>query len=129
VEIPVATLQTSNSNEERDKDDPLALGIDQLNMAAQTDYGTETGGDEEGPACRVAGMIKVNKVAGNLHITALGHGYGGQHVDHDGTKMVSAGNVTDSLLTRSIFDSSNEFQPRVQRAILWSLLSWTCQPS
>ncbi|ORX88530.1 DUF1692-domain-containing protein [Basidiobolus meristosporus CBS 931.73] len=38
---------------------------------------------EEYNACRVSGSMKVNKVAGNLHITAFGHGYGGSHVDHE----------------------------------------------
>lgn len=33
-------------------------------------------------SCRIKGAIPVNKVAGNLHITAHGHGYGGGHVDH-----------------------------------------------
>ncbi|KAG5460297.1 MAG: endoplasmic reticulum-golgi intermediate compartment-domain-containing protein, partial [Olpidium bornovanus] len=33
--------------------------------------------------CRVYGSFDVNKVMGNLHITALGHGYGGQHVPHE----------------------------------------------
>ena len=35
--------------------------------------------------CRIRGSVPVNKVAGNLHITALGHGYGGAHVPHEGT--------------------------------------------
>ena len=65
----------------------MALGIDELVRGARTDYASDGSGDEEGPACRVAGTIKVNKVAGNLHITALGHGYGGQHVEHDGTNL------------------------------------------
>ena len=34
--------------------------------------------------CRISGSIQVNKVAGNLHITALGHGYFGPHTHHDG---------------------------------------------
>ncbi|KAK9710929.1 hypothetical protein K7432_008141 [Basidiobolus ranarum] len=39
--------------------------------------------EQEYNACRVTGSMEVNKVAGNLHITALGHGYGGAHVDHE----------------------------------------------
>ncbi|KAL1925719.1 uncharacterized protein VTP21DRAFT_602 [Calcarisporiella thermophila] len=38
---------------------------------------------ENADACRIFGSIEVNKVMGNLHITALGHGHGGTHVDHD----------------------------------------------
>ena len=34
-------------------------------------------------ACRVNGLVKVNRVSGLFHITALGHGYFGAHVDHD----------------------------------------------
>ena len=37
-------------------------------------------------ACRVFGSIEGNKVMGDFHITARGHGYSefGQHLDHDG---------------------------------------------
>ncbi|KAI9027898.1 endoplasmic reticulum vesicle transporter-domain-containing protein [Hyaloraphidium curvatum] len=82
VDAPVLKIQEGDGAFGRD--DPLALGIDQLVMDAKSDYSSpadRSGG--EGSACRVAGTIKVNKVAGNLHITALGHGYGGQHVDHE----------------------------------------------
>ncbi|KAJ1966372.1 hypothetical protein IWQ62_002443 [Dispira parvispora] len=34
-------------------------------------------------ACRVVGSASVNKVAGNFHFTALGHGHGGAHTPHD----------------------------------------------
>ncbi|KAJ9054024.1 hypothetical protein DSO57_1018746 [Entomophthora muscae] len=34
-------------------------------------------------ACRAVGSFKVKKVAGNFHITALGHGHGGEHVPHE----------------------------------------------
>ncbi|KAI8874103.1 DUF1692-domain-containing protein [Ramicandelaber brevisporus] len=48
--------------------------------------GTEVDGkptkDGEPDACRVHGSVLVNKIAGNLHITALGHGHGGAHTDH-----------------------------------------------
>jgi len=33
-------------------------------------------------ACRLAGSINVDKVVGNLHITALGHGHGSVHAPH-----------------------------------------------
>ena len=35
-----------------------------------------------GKACRFLGSFNAQKVAGMLHVTALGHGYGGMHVDH-----------------------------------------------
>lgn len=34
-------------------------------------------------ACRILGSFKVQKVAGNFHITAQGHGHGGTHTPHD----------------------------------------------
>ncbi|OZJ03391.1 hypothetical protein BZG36_04000 [Bifiguratus adelaidae] len=37
---------------------------------------------EESNGCRISGHFQVNKVAGNLHITALGHGYGQFHTEH-----------------------------------------------
>ncbi|KAI3641098.1 hypothetical protein MIR68_000877 [Amoeboaphelidium protococcarum] len=33
--------------------------------------------------CRISGQINLNKVAGNLHITSLGHGYFGVHTPHE----------------------------------------------
>ncbi|KAI9152419.1 hypothetical protein H9P43_009210 [Blastocladiella emersonii ATCC 22665] len=38
---------------------------------------------EDSDACRMSGAFTVNKVAGNVHVTALGHAYGGLHVPHD----------------------------------------------
>ncbi|KAJ1913401.1 hypothetical protein H4219_005235 [Mycoemilia scoparia] len=35
------------------------------------------------PGCRIYGNFLVNKVAGNLHVTAHGHGHGGPHVPHE----------------------------------------------
>ncbi len=41
----------------------------------------------EGGACRVYGSLEGNKVQGDFHITARGHGYMefGEHLDHSGT--------------------------------------------
>lgn len=38
-------------------------------------------------SCRVFGSLDLNKVQGDFHITALGHGYMnmGEHLDHDST--------------------------------------------
>ncbi|CAG8755907.1 11100_t:CDS:2, partial [Dentiscutata heterogama] len=33
--------------------------------------------DDQKSACRIFGTLEVNKVTGNLHITAIGHGYSG----------------------------------------------------
>ncbi|TPX50431.1 hypothetical protein SeLEV6574_g00904 [Synchytrium endobioticum] len=40
-------------------------------------------GVDQRRACRIIGTAPVQKLSGMLHITALGHGYMGQHVDHD----------------------------------------------
>ncbi|KAL7267325.1 hypothetical protein RUND412_010096 [Rhizina undulata] len=39
----------------------------------------------KGQACRIYGSMDVNRVQGDFHITARGHGYwdGGKHVDHE----------------------------------------------
>lgn len=34
-------------------------------------------------SCRMYGSLDLNRVQGDFHITARGHGYGGQHLDHD----------------------------------------------
>ncbi|KAG9297372.1 hypothetical protein G9A89_009456 [Geosiphon pyriformis] len=41
--------------------------------------------ENELSACRIFGTFEVNKVTGNLHITAVGHGYGFGfiHIDHE----------------------------------------------
>ncbi|OMH80579.1 ER-derived vesicles protein 41 [Zancudomyces culisetae] len=48
--------------------------------------GRYTGKGERGElpqACRFYGTIEVNKVKASVHVTAYGHGYGGQHVPHE----------------------------------------------
>ncbi|KAG0250630.1 hypothetical protein BG011_008197 [Mortierella polycephala] len=40
----------------------------------------ESNGDFK--ACRIAGSFAANKLSGNMHITAVGHGYRGTHIDH-----------------------------------------------
>jgi len=39
--------------------------------------------EDEKSCCRITGQIDVHKLAGNFHITALGHGYGGKHTEHN----------------------------------------------
>lgn len=43
-----------------------------------------------GDSCRVYGSMHVNKVQGDFHITARGHGYSefGQHLDHSGESIL-----------------------------------------
>jgi len=47
------------------------------------------GGD--GDSCRIFGNMDLNKVQGDFHITARGHGYieFGEHLDHNGMSMLS----------------------------------------
>jgi hypothetical protein len=42
------------------------------------------GGDEKDEACRIFGSLEGNKVQGDFHITARGHGYMefGEHLEH-----------------------------------------------
>jgi hypothetical protein len=45
------------------------------------------GGRRGGDSCRIFGSLSVNKVQGDFHITARGHGYqefGSEHLDHNG---------------------------------------------
>jgi len=52
-----------------------------IEIARQKSFDKNDVGDASG--CRIFGSIKLNKVASNVHITALGHGYSGTHVDHE----------------------------------------------
>ena len=48
------------------------------------------GGKPGGNSCRIFGSLGVNKVQGDFHITARGHGYqefGSQHLDHSGMSL------------------------------------------
>ena len=44
-------------------------------------------------ACRIYGSLEGNKVQGDFHITARGHGYQefGQHLSHEGMFLLSLG--------------------------------------
>jgi hypothetical protein len=50
-------------------------------------------GRGKGDSCRIFGSLGVNKVQGDFHITARGHGYsefGTQHLDHTGKSLLRA---------------------------------------
>jgi hypothetical protein len=55
-------------------------------------------------SCRIFGNLEVNKVQGDFHITARGHGYqgAGQHLDHSGKQLsfLSPRTETNVLKTR-----------------------------
>jgi len=55
---------------------------DIMDNAAKEDKGAWSSYEDEKSCCRITGRIDVHKLAGNFHITALGHGYGGKHTEH-----------------------------------------------
>lgn len=111
---------------------------------------------ETSDACRIYGSLEGNKVQGDFHITARGHGYmewGAQHLDHEGAYacllftriviLVSLPNRRPALhslnyitqpyqidLSETYSDScsSLQFHPRHHRTFLWSTLSLPPQP-
>jgi len=64
-----------------------ALNVHRLIKEAQRPHHKEGQNNQDGGTakndCRIHGSFVVNKVMGNLHITALGHGYAGIHVPHN----------------------------------------------
>ncbi|RGB37391.1 endoplasmic reticulum vesicle transporter-domain-containing protein [Rhizophagus diaphanus] len=63
-----------------DDDDDSRLNVKQVVMAANSNTDSFSPNNDvtenTQTACRIFGKFDVNKVTGNLHITALGHGYG-----------------------------------------------------
>jgi len=83
------------------------------------------GGDESDEACRIFGSLEGNKVQGDFHITARGHGYMefGEHLDHGRTWNTTHPSQALPLAT-TIDQHHSRFQllPPHQRTLLWSLL-------
>jgi hypothetical protein len=79
-------------------------------------------------SCRIYGSMEGNKVQGDFHITARGHGYMemGQHLDHSGMQLPKRSNTSFILLTHRC--SFQLLSPR-QRAFVRSLLPVARQPS
>lgn len=52
----------------------------------------------QGDSCRIYGSLELNKVQGDFHITARGHGYMGygEHLDHSGMSLVRDSCAIDS---------------------------------
>ncbi|KAI1320469.1 hypothetical protein EDD11_000854 [Mortierella claussenii] len=59
------------------RDASRTAALEQASKQTNTDF----------KACRVIGSFEANKLSGNLHITALGHGYPGAHIDHHAMNM------------------------------------------
>ncbi|KAF9337899.1 hypothetical protein BG006_001886 [Podila minutissima] len=58
--------------------------------------------DEKFDACRIAGSFEANKLSGNMHITAVGHGYAGVHIDH---KVMNMTHKIDELSFGELYPS------------------------
>ncbi|KAF9317250.1 hypothetical protein BG003_001007 [Podila horticola] len=58
--------------------------------------------DEKFDACRIAGSFEANKLSGNMHITAVGHGYAGAHIDH---KVMNMTHKIDELSFGELYPS------------------------
>ncbi|KAJ3160628.1 hypothetical protein HDU86_000387 [Geranomyces michiganensis] len=58
------------------------------------DKGSTALAQDSDTACRITGALRVNKVSGMLHFTALGHGYIGGHTPH---KMMNFTHRIDKL--------------------------------
>ncbi|RKP13331.1 endoplasmic reticulum vesicle transporter-domain-containing protein, partial [Piptocephalis cylindrospora] len=54
-----------------------------LRQGQQVRKAPSTPGSGNGDGCRVYGSMDVAKIHGNFHVTAKGHGHGGEHVAHD----------------------------------------------
>ena len=61
-----------------------------------------SGRGKKGDSCRIFGSLGVNKVQGDFHITARGHGYqelGSQHLDHVGKLLLSRSPIPRQILS------------------------------
>lgn len=79
-----------------------------------------------GDSCRIFGSLDVNKVQGDFHITARGHGYQEfrEHLDHNGKvpKTCPSGKLANGYAPHSI-----QFLSHCIRAFLRSILPITAQ--
>lgn len=81
-------------------------------------------------SCRVYGSMEGNKVQGDFHITARGHGYMemGQHLDHSGMSVHASKAILQSLtnlLQRSTSLTTSTNFPSDLSTHLWSIPSTT----
>ncbi|KAF9580215.1 hypothetical protein BGW38_003233 [Lunasporangiospora selenospora] len=86
--IPTHFKLNSNAHSESLRNKPL--DVRKLVKAASRKEALRQASQEAGQdfkACRIAGSFNANKLSGNLHITTSGHGYYGEHTDHDVMNM------------------------------------------
>lgn len=83
----------------------------------------------EGNSCRIYGSLDVNKVQGDFHITARGHGYHefGTHLDHSGMLGFNFA-FFESELIKLVF-CSFQFLSCYHGTFIRGLLSFTSKPS
>lgn len=87
----------------------------------------------EADSCRLYGSMEGNKVQGDFHITARGHGYMelGQHLDHNGMSCPTRCNPFHpqiSRYTNTLTLTSLQLLPPHQRTLLRPLLPLPHQP-
>ncbi|KAF9206770.1 hypothetical protein BGZ49_001871 [Haplosporangium sp. Z 27] len=81
--IPVHFQLGSSAYSDNIRQQPL--DVQQLIRAASKTAALEKASkqnSEDLKACKIVGSFEANKLSGNLHITAVGHGYVGAHIDH-----------------------------------------------
>jgi hypothetical protein len=88
-------------------------------------------------SCRIFGSLDGNKVQGDFHITARGHGYMefGEHLDHSSESFYNLQHKVHAEKEKTrreelwLIRYSIQLLPHHPRAILWSLLPLPGQPS
>ncbi|OAQ32223.1 DUF1692-domain-containing protein [Linnemannia elongata AG-77] len=85
--IPTHFKVYSSKHAEKIRNAPL--NVQKMIRAASRKEALEhaSKGDTDFKACRIAGSFEANKLSGNMHITAVGHGYYGAHSDHSVMNM------------------------------------------
>ncbi|KAG0048908.1 hypothetical protein BGZ83_006202 [Gryganskiella cystojenkinii] len=81
--IPTHFTLGSSAHSEQIRKQPL--NVQKLIKAASRTAAFEKAAksNEDYKACRIVGSFEANKLSGNMHITAVGHGYGGGHAEHN----------------------------------------------
>ena len=90
VDKGVHRLESGQSIDEQEKDTHVGHVLGEVRGIKKKFKRTPRLGTGEQPsACRIYGSLEGNKVQGDFHITARGHGYQelGQHLDHSGTHV------------------------------------------
>ena len=82
----VHTLDSGDMYEEQEEDTHVGHVLGEVRRGKRKFRKTPWVGRMAKDACRVFGSIEGNKVQGDFHITARGHGYMefGEHLDHGG---------------------------------------------